>query len=254
MKRWTERLEDFIKFVLGVGGAIAVVFFVYKTVILPLFSSSSSSTTSSSIFTSRSTPNSSSTTTRSTPSSAGPTLSAMQLEAVLVPGAAYNRLLPDFYGTPDQDPDSYALQGGIPALKLCNSPLPAPGLGNDASSAYRAVPAGARPFIYFASDAASFTGGGAAQFLAAASEQGPARGWRLLPGPDSQFVRLTMDVQSPNGDTLHGDVILVRSGFAVGEVGTATTTARTQVTRRHWPKGWQPDWRSRCETPRGTEA
>jgi hypothetical protein len=144
----------------------------------------------------------------------------------LVPASAYNRLLPDFYDLLDQDSGSYALQGGISALKLCNTELPTPGLGPDSSSAYVSVPPGVRPNIYFGSDAASFTGSGAVQFLKAAGQQAPACGWRSLPGPplDSQTVRLTMDVRSPDSDTLHGDVILVRAGKAVAAIATATVS------------------------------
>ena len=164
------------------------------------------------------------TNTKSTPTLPQP--SATQLQAVLVPASAYHRLLPDFYDLLDQDSDSYALQGGIPALKLCNSALPTSDLGPDSASAYVSVPVGARPNIYYGSDAASFTANGATQFLAAAAQQAPTCGWRSLPGPPlgSQTIRLTMDVQSPGGDTLYGDVILVRAGSAVAEIATATVS------------------------------
>ena len=110
----------------------------------------------------------------------------------------------------------------MPSLKLCNSAIQIPGLGADSSSSYQSVTV-VPGDIYFGSDAASFAGRGAEQLLTTAASQGPTCGWRPIPGPrlDDQVVRLTTDQAGPESTTLHDDVILVRSGAAVLEVGTA---------------------------------
>ncbi len=155
----------------------------------------------------------------------GPQLTANQLKPVLVSQAAWQGIVPSSYdpSTIGQDTSNYALQGGLPALKLCSATIPAPGLGADVSSAYDLI---GEPTIYYASDAASFAGQGAKQLVSAAAAQAPNCGWRSLPGPqlDDQVVRLTMDQNGPTGTPLHDDVILVRDGAAVTEVATATVS------------------------------
>jgi hypothetical protein len=148
-------------------------------------------------------------------------LTSTQLNAILVPKSAYQKL-PGTDGIVQADSDSYALQGGLPSLKLCNAPIQIPGIGADSSSSYESVTV-LPGNIYFGSHAASFAGQGARQLLPEAASEGPTCGWRSLPGPglDDQSVRLTTDQEGPEGATLHDDVILVRSGAAVLEVGTA---------------------------------
>jgi hypothetical protein len=154
--------------------------------------------------------------------SLGRQLTATQANAILVPKSAYEKLPSASNGIVDADSDSYALQGGIPALKLCNSAIQIPGAGADASSSYKSVTV-LPGDIYFGSAAASFAGQGAKQLLVKAKSEGPTCGWRSLSGArlDDQTVRLTTDQEGPEGNTLHDDVILVRSGAAVLEVGTA---------------------------------
>lgn len=146
--------------------------------------------------------------------SLGPQLTASQLAAVLIPGSKYEAIAGTSLGT---DTVNYSLRGGIAALKLCSSTIPAVGLGADSSSAFAA------PSAYFGSDAATFAGDGAEQFLATAAAQAATCGWRALPGQklDDQVVRLTTDMPF-NTEPLHYDVILIRSGAAVLEIGTAT--------------------------------
>lgn len=154
--------------------------------------------------------------------SLGRQLTSARLNAVLVPQSDYQKLPTVSDNGLQADSDSYALQGGIPSLKLCNSPIQAPGLGADSSSSYESVTV-LPGNIYFGSDAGSFSGQGAAELLSTAASQGPSCDWRSLPGPqlDDQVVRLTKDQSGPEDTTLHNDLILVRSGAAVLEVGTA---------------------------------
>jgi hypothetical protein len=155
--------------------------------------------------------------------SPGPQLTASQLTAILVPRSAYQKL-PDFSGSAGvlADTSNYALQGGVPSLTLCNSAIRIPGLGADSASSYQGgfTTSGN---AYIGSDAASFAGTGAAQLLSSAAAQGQTCGWRSIPGPrlDDQVVRLTTDQAGPSEVTLHDDVILVRSGAAVLEIGSA---------------------------------
>lgn len=162
-----------------------------------------------------------STPTRST-TSPRPQLTASQLTAILVPQSAYQKL-PDFSGEAGvlADTANYALHGGVPSLMLCNSAIKIPGLGADSASSYQGFTASGNVFI--GSDAASFAGAGAEQLLSSAAAEGPTCGWRSIPGPrlDDQVVRLTTDQAGPTNMTLHDDVILVRSGAAVLEIGSA---------------------------------
>lgn len=155
--------------------------------------------------------------------SLGPQLTASQLTAILVPQSAYQKL-PDFSGDAGvlADTSNYALQGGVPSLKLCNSAIRIPALGADSSSSYQGGFT-AEGNAYIGSDAASFEGTGAEQLLSSAAAQGPTCGWRIIPGPrlDDQVIRLTTDKTGPSEVILHDDIILVRSGAAVLEIGSA---------------------------------
>ena len=164
------------------------------------------------------------TTTPAGGASLGPTLSADQLTPVLVKLSAYQPLLGQ-YGSANPDASSYGLQGGIPALQLCNSKIPTPGLAADTATSYVGYPSNS-PTSYFGSDAASFTGQGAREFVSAAARQALVCGWRSLPGKqlDDQVVRLTTDQQSPNNDMLHDDVILIRDKSCVLEIGLAESS------------------------------
>jgi hypothetical protein len=155
--------------------------------------------------------------------SLGRQLTAEQLAPVLVPQSAYQKL-PDVVsgGIFQRDTSDYALQGGLPSLKLCSAAIRAPGLGADSAMSYEDVTV-LPGNVYYGSDAASFVGRGAEQLLATAAAQAPTCGWRSLPGDrlDDQVVRLTTDQAGPENTSLHDDVILVRSGAAVLEIGTA---------------------------------
>ena len=108
------------------------------------------------------------------------------------------------------------------SLKLCNSSIQTSGFKGDSSFSYESVTV-LPGNIYFGSDAASFAGLGAKQLLDDAASEGPSCDWSSVYGRrlDDQSVRLTKDQEGPEGTTLRDDVILVRSGAAVVEVGTA---------------------------------
>jgi hypothetical protein len=128
----------------------------------------------------------------------GPQLTAAQLSAVLVPKSAFQKLPGASDGIFDSDSDSYALQGGIPSLKLCNAPIQIPGLRADSFESWESVTV-LPGDIYFGSDAASFSGQGAKQLLATAGAQATTCGWRSVPGPrlDDQVVRITTNQPGP---------------------------------------------------------
>jgi serine/threonine protein kinase len=188
-----------------------------------------SSTTTSAPPTSTSTTPSSSTTSTSSSTSQppsgpqlGPQLTAQQLAATLTPLAEFNNLLdPADQGTLYPDTSAYALQGGLPVLKLCNAAIPVQGLGADSNSAYNSGTT-----RYYGSDAASLAGQGAQQLLSTAGAQAQTCGWRSLPGPqlDDQVVRLTTDQNGPGSSPLHDDVILIRDTATVLEIGSATAS------------------------------
>jgi hypothetical protein len=157
-----------------------------------------------------------------------PELSDTALQAILVPKSEYAPLLPEYYEKVEEDENAvkFALQEGVPKLTLCNASIPATGLGPDAAAAYRGEPLGVRANIYFGSDAASFSTRQAAEaWMKQAEEEGTGCGWRALEGPqlDDQTVRLTKDQSGEEYEGRKADVVLVRAGGSVLEVGTETT-------------------------------
>jgi hypothetical protein len=152
-----------------------------------------------------------------------PQLTTSQLTAILVAQSAYQKL-PDFSGPAGvlADASNYALQGGVASLRLCNSVIHILELGADSTSSYQGGFTSSGN-AYIGSDAGSFDGTGAEQLLSSAASQGRTCGWRSIPGPrlDDQVVRLTTDQAGPSQVTLHDDVILVRSGATVLEIGSA---------------------------------
>ncbi len=173
-------------------------------------------------------------------SSLGPQLNSTQQAQVLVSQSLIESVLGANYASPNVDSSNYALFGGIQTLSLCSqATVAAPGFAGDEPTSYVIQAYGTLPTAYVGSDVATFNGQGAVEFMANVRREAATCQWLQLsnaPIPGNQVIRLTTQQVGPDQVKLNDDLILVRDGPNVLEVGSATGDGTHSAEALTWAK------------------